>query len=85
MALLTPSSVYTESLGSLTLLIFNITIGTTSDTVSLGTSAAVVDFWFEPNAAIVAPYTSWSQTTGLITIANSSGTGAATLFVLVRQ
>ena len=85
MALLTPSSTYQESLGSLTLLIINITIGSTSDTVSLGTSAAVLDFWFEPNAAIVAPYTSWSATTGLITIANSSGTGVGTLFVLLRD
>ena len=81
MAALTASSVTTESLGSLTLKIVALTIGSTSDTYTLQAGAPIVAAWVE---GISGECVTYVASTGVFTLTNSSGTGAVQLFILVR-
>ena len=81
MAALTASSVKTESLGSLTLKIVALTIGSTSDTYTLYAGAPIVAAWVE---GIIGQTVTYVQSTGVFTLTNASGTGAVQLFILVR-
>jgi hypothetical protein len=82
MAALTASSVRTESLGSLTLKIVSLTIGSTSDTYTLFAGAPIVDAWVE---GIIGETVTFVQSTGIFTLTNASGTGAVRLFILTRD
>lgn len=81
MAALTASSVVTESLGSLTLKIVGLTIGSTSDTYTMYAGEPIVAAWVEGISGETVTYV---QSTGVFTLTNSSGTGAVQLFVLLR-
>jgi len=82
MAALTASSVIRESVGSLTLLIVGLTAQGTSDTYTLYAGAPIVGvFASGTNAGTSATFV---QSTGVITIVNTTGTGAYQLFILMR-
>lgn len=81
MAALTPTSILTENLGSLTLKIITVTIGSTSDTYTMYAGAPIVAAWIEGISGETVTYV---QSTGVFTMTNSSGTGAVQLFVLLR-
>ena len=81
MAAITATSVITESLGSLTLKIVGLTIGSTSDTFQYTAGAPIVGAWVE---GISGENVTYVQSTGVFTLTNSSGTGAVQLFILVR-
>ena len=87
MAAITPSTIYRESLGSLTLLIASLTIGSASDTWTIDKNDPVVSFWGQSNGGVAynEPDVTWSASTGVFTF--TSGTiipAAITMFVLVR-
>ena len=81
MAALTPTSIVTGNLGSLTLLIVSLTIGSTSDTYTLYAGAPIVATWVQ---GIIGETSTFVQSTGVITMTNSSGTGAVKLYILLR-
>lgn len=81
MAAITASSVITESLGSLTLKIVSLTIGSTSDTYTLSAGAPIVAAWVH---GIIGQNVTFVQSTGVFTLTNASGTGAVKLFILLR-
>lgn len=82
MAAITPNSVITENLGSLTLKIINLTVGSTSDTYTMGAGFPIVGAWLEGQNP--AGRVSYVVSTGVFTLTNTSGTTAANLFVLMR-
>ena len=82
MAALTATRVTTESLGSLTLKIILLPIGSTSDTWTLYPNAPIVGAWVEtqnPGSDV-----SYVASTGVFTVTNTSGTTATNLFILMR-
>lgn len=81
MAALTANSVLSESVGSMTLKIVNLTIGSTSDTYTLYAGAPIVAVWVE---GIIGQTATFVQSTGVITLTNAAGTGAINLFILMR-
>jgi len=82
MAAITANSVITESLGSLTLKIVNLTVGSTSDTYTYAAGQPIVGAWLESiNPAARVTYV---VSTGVFTLINTSGTASANLFILVR-
>ena len=81
MAAITASSVTTENLGSVNLLIVSLTIGSTSDTYTLYAGAPIVGAWVQ---GIIGQTVTWVQSTGVFTLTNASGTGAVRLYILVR-
>jgi hypothetical protein len=85
MAAITANSVGRESMGSTTLLIVSLTVGSTSDTYVISTSTAVVGFWLQGNVG-TAGYSgdvTYTASTGTFLI-TSAQTGARTLYILVR-
>lgn len=82
MAAITPNSVISESLGSLTLKIVNLTNGSTSDTYTMGAGLPIVGAWIESQNP--AQRCSYVASTGVFTIVTTSGTTPANLFVLMR-
>lgn len=81
MAAITASSVVTESLGSVTLQIVSLTIGSTSDTYTLYAGAPIVGAWVE---GIIGQTVTYVQSTGVFTLTNAAGTGAVKLHILLR-
>jgi hypothetical protein len=81
MAALTATSVDTQSLGSVTLLIVALTIGSTSDTYTLYAGAPIVAAWVN---GIIGETVTYVASTGVFTMTNSSGTGAVQLFILLE-
>lgn len=81
MAALTPTAIRTENLGSVTLLIVSLTIGSTSDTYTLYPGAPIVGVWV---SGIIGQTATFVQSTGVITLTNASGTGAVKLFILLE-
>lgn len=81
MAALTATTTETYNLGSLTLLIITATAAGTSDTFTLYAGAPIIAVW----ASSSNPGTSASfvQSTGIITVVNSSGTAAEKIFILM--
>ena len=87
MAAITPSSTYRESLGSLTLLVVNLTMGSTSDTYTVSPNLQVLDFWANANIGTTstsAVDVTYVPSTGVFTFCTVTNYGAMTLFVLVR-
>ena len=82
MAAITPSTVYRESLGSLTLMMANMTLSSSSDTYTIAAGSPVVSFWGQSNAGVALndPDVTYTQSTGVFTF--SSGTVQATSFTL---
>ena len=80
MAALTASSVRTESVGSMTLKIVALTIGSTSDTYTLVAGAPIVGAWVN---GIIGQTVTYVASTGIFTLTNASGTGAVQLFILL--
>lgn len=85
MAAITADSVIRESLGSLTLLITNLTTGSASDTYVISTKTAVVDFWCQGNVGTAgySPDVTYTASTGTFLL-TSAQQGAVTLFILIR-
>lgn len=87
MAAITPTNVYRENVGSLTLLINNITTTTTSDTYQIGIGAPVLSFWCQSNIGngFDGSDITWNPTTGNITMTGgTTGIGAMILYILMR-
>ena len=88
MAAITPSAVYRESLGSLTLIIATLAIGSNSDTYTVDINSPVVAFWAQSQAGVGGkqdPDVTWTPSTGVFLL--SSGTvvsGSTLLFILMR-
>lgn len=80
MAALTASNVNIQNVGSLTLQIVDLTIGSTSDTYTLYARAPIVGVWVQ---GIIGQTATFVQSTGVITLTNSSGTGAVKLYILL--
>lgn len=80
MAALTPTNVITQNLGSVTLLIVDLTIGSTSDTYTLYAGAPIMGTWVQ---GIIGQTSTFVQSTGVITLTNASGTGAVKLYILL--
>lgn len=86
MAALTATSTVRESVGSLTLLIVNLTTGSASDTFSIQANSPVVDVWAQTQggAATTAVDVTWTASTGVFLITSTSFTGVLKLFILMR-
>lgn len=87
MAAITPTSVYRESLGSLTLLIVNLTTGSTSDTYTIAANSPVVSWWAQSatGSAYSDPDITWTASTGVFLMTNpSSNYGNEILYILMR-
>lgn len=88
MALLTPGTIYRESVGSLTLDIVNITLttGSGSDTWVIPANSPVVAYWGQNNngTAGTDPDIQWTASTGTFTFTNGSSVGSILLFILMR-
>lgn len=88
MAAITPSAVYRESLGSLTLMIATLTIGSNSDTYVIANNSPVLAFWAQSQSGVGGiqdPDVTWTPSTGTFLL--SSGTVVSTstlLFILMR-
>ena len=87
MAAITPTNTYRESMGSLTLLITQMTVTTNSDTYTIQANAPVVDFWSQAESGNGSngPDITWTPSTGVFAL--TSGTivaGKITLFILQR-
>lgn len=87
MAAITPTSVYRESLGSLTLMMANMTLSTSSDTYTIAAGSPVLSFWGQSNSGVALndPDITYTQSSGVFTF--SSGTvqpTTTTLFFLMR-
>lgn len=80
MAALTATNVNIQNVGSLTLQIVDLTIGSTSDTYTLYAGAPIVGVWVQ---GIIGQTATFVQSTGVITLTNSSGTGAVKLYILL--
>lgn len=81
MAAITATSTVTTNLGANTLLIVTCTATATSDTFTLYAGAPIVAVWVSgTNAGASATF---AQSTGVITIVNTTGTGSQQLFILL--
>lgn len=78
MAALTATSTIQHSVGDMTLLIVGVTIGSTSDTYTISSSAPVLAYWINGISGETVTYSA-----GTFTMTNSSGTGACQLFILL--
>ena len=76
-----------ESVGSMTLLIVTLAIGSTSDTFVIEANAPVVDCWTQAQVgtANYSPDVTWTASTGTFLITGPSHNGTAKLFILLRQ
>ena len=85
MAAITANSVVRESVGSLTLLIVSLTMGSTQDTYTVSSNLQVVDAWAQ--AQIGSTSTSAvdvSYSSGTFTLSTVTNYGATKLFILCR-
>ena len=80
MAALTPTSIINRNAGDHTLLIVNLTIGSTSDTYTMVAGAPILGAWV---AGIIGETVTFVQSTGVFTLTNSSGTGPVQLFIML--
>jgi hypothetical protein len=80
MAALTATSVNTQNVGSMTLLIVALTVGSTSDTYTLYAGAPILGAWVQ---GIIGETVTYVASTGVFTLTNASGTGAVQLFILL--
>lgn len=76
-----------ESVGSLTLMIATLTMGSTSDTYVFDIGAPVVDYWTQAQVgtANYSPDVTWTPATGTFLITGPSHNGTCKLFILLRQ
>jgi len=80
MAALTATSTIATNVGTNTLLIVTLTAQSTSDTYTLYAGAPILAVWASgSNAGTSATFV---QSTGVITIVNTTGTGVYQLFIL---
>jgi len=87
MAALTATTIQTENIGSLTLMIITFTIGaTTSDTYTIEAYAPVVDCWTssQVGSAGYSKDVTWTPATGIFLLTGASHTGTNKLFILLR-
>ena len=81
MAALTATSTLTTNMGSNTCLIVTCTAAGTSDTFQMPAGSPIVAVWVSgTNAGASATFV---QSTGVITVVNTTGTGAQQLFILL--
>jgi hypothetical protein len=82
MAALTATSTVTTNLGANTLLIITCTATGTSDTFTLYAGAPILAVWVSGGNAGASA--SFVQSTGVITVVNTTGTSAQQLFILLQ-
>lgn len=81
MAALTATATLTTNMGSNTCLIITCTAASTSDTFQMPAGAPIIAVWVSgTNAGASATFV---QSTGVITVVNTTGTGAQQLFILL--
>lgn len=80
MAALTATNVVTRNAGDHTLLIVDLTIGSTSDTYTLYAGAPILGAWVQ---GIIGETVTFVQSTGVFTLTNASGTGAVKLYIML--
>ena len=81
MAALTATSTITTNAGANTLLIITCTASGTSDTFQMPAGSPILAVWVSgTNAGASATFV---QSTGVITVVNTTGTGAQQLFILL--
>jgi hypothetical protein len=81
------ATVVRESVGSMSLWIFTLTIGSTSDTLVIDIEAPVIDYWTQAQVgtANYSPDVTWTASTGTFLITGPSHNGTCKLFVLFKQ
>lgn len=87
MAALTTTTIYRESLGSLTLLIVPLTGSTTSDTWTTSAPLQVLSYWAQPNIGSTSTSVidvTYVASTGIFSFNTITNDGAFTLFILCR-
>jgi hypothetical protein len=87
MALLTSTTTYRESLGSLTLLIVPLTGSTTTDTYVVASTLQVLSYWAQPNIGTTSTSVidvTYVASTGTFTFNTITNDGVFTLFILAR-
>ena len=62
------------------MLVVGLTIGSTSDTYTLYAGAPIIGAWV---SGIIGQCVTYSQSTGVFTLTNASGTGAVQLFIML--
>jgi hypothetical protein len=86
MAAITSTTITTENLGSLTLQIVTLTMGSTSDTYVYKTYAPVLDYWTasQVGTAGYAPDVTYTASTGTFLLTMGSHNGTIKLYILLR-
>ena len=81
------ATIVRESVGSLSLWIVTLTIGSTSDTFVIQTTAPVVDCWTQAQVgtANYSPDVTWTASTGTFLLTGPSHNGTCKLFILFKQ
>jgi hypothetical protein len=81
------ATIIRESVGSLSLWIVTLTIGSTSDTFVIQTYAPVIDCWTQAQVG-TAGYSqdvTWTPATGTFLLTGGSHNGTTKLFILFKQ
>jgi hypothetical protein len=85
MAAITANSVGTYNLGSATLQIVSLTMGSTSDTYTYLAYAPVIDYWTQAQVGTAgySPDVTYTASTGVFLLTNGSHNGTVKLFILL--
>ena len=86
MAAITANSIQTENLGSVTLQIVSLTMGSTSDTYAYEAYAPVLDYWTQAQVGTAgySPDVTYTAATGVFLLTNGSHNGTVKLYILLR-
>ena len=86
MAAITANSIITENLGSSTLQIVSLTMGSASDTYTYEAYAPVLDYWTQAQVGTAgySPDVTYTASTGVFLLTNGSHNGTVKLFILLR-
>lgn len=80
MAALTATNVLTRNAGDHTLLVVDLTIGSTSDTYTIQAGSPIIGAWV---MGIIGQTVTFVASTGVFTLTNASGTGAVKLYIML--
>ena len=85
MAAITANSVGTYNVGSFTLQIVSLTMGSASDTYTYAINAPVVDYWAQAQVGTAgySPDVTYTASTGVFLLTNGSHNGTVKLFILL--
>ena len=80
MAAITATNTISRNSGDHTLLVVDLTIGSTSDTYTLFAGAPIIGAWVQ---GIIGQTVTFVQSTGVFTLTNASGTGPVKLYIML--